>query len=129
MWLPKDERKTLSFYYQMTDAGSINYSYKSDETQSANKHQMPVETVKQINKRLRSLGLINTQIIDAREIKIELTPEGLQLGQKYNSRWSCIKLWYDEYIKGHPIWLIISFILGVLVTVLVNWLSSFFGAK
>lgn len=118
MWLKKDERTKLAFYYRETNAGSKRYSLKD-----ASDH------LKQINTRLRSLGLIKTQDPDARERLIELTPEGLQLGQKYNSFWSYIKLWYEEYIKNHPIWLIISFIGGVIATLLVNWLSSFFGAK
>ena len=91
MWLPKIERKTLSFYYQKTDAGagSITYSsdkptdlinYRSNETKSAKGHQITPQTIKEINKRLGSLGLIKAQNILAREIKIELTPEGVQLG-------------------------------------------------
>jgi len=119
MWLPKDERKTISFYYQKTDAGarSINYSsdkptdlinYLSNETKSAKGHQISPQTIKQINRRLRNSGLIKTQNIDAREIKIELTPEGLRLGQKFNSRIGTIGTWCTEYM-----WLFV--ILGAII--------------
>jgi DNA-binding MarR family transcriptional regulator len=123
MWLPKNERKTLSFYYQETDAGAGSITYFSDkptdlinhlsnETKSAKGHQITPQTIKEINRRLENLGLIKTQNILAREIKIELTPEGLRLGQKFNSLWLCSNLWYAEYIKNHWICVIISFIGG-----------------
>jgi uncharacterized membrane protein YwzB len=144
MWLPKDERKTLSFYYQKTDAGarSINYSsdeptdlinHLSNETKSAKGHQITPQTIKQINRRLKSLGLINPQDIGAREIKIELTPEGIHLGQICNSWWLLSKLWYEKYIKNHWIWVIVAFLAGIIGPRLVNWVLALFtkylGAK
>jgi hypothetical protein len=122
MWLPKDERKILSFYYQKTDAGSRSYSHISDESQPAQIPQISGEIVKQINKRLKSLGLIKTQIIDYREIKIELTREGLQLGRIYNSWWLSSKLWYDEYIKYHWICVIVGFLCGIISGLLIKLL-------
>ena len=128
MWLPKDERKTLSFYYQKTTdtgAGSITYfsdeptdliSYLSNETKSAKAHQITSQTIKQINRRLVSSGLIKTQNILAREIKIELTPEGLQLGQRFNSKTGTIAIWCTEYIW---LWVILSVIIGA-ITLLVT---------
>ena len=127
MWLPKDERKTLSFYYQKTDAGakSINYSsdkptdlinYLSNETKSGKGHQITSQTIKQINRRLGSSGLIKTQNIDAREIRIELTPERLQLGQRFNSKTGTIAIWCTEYIW---LWVILGVIIGA-ITLLVT---------
>ena len=138
MWLPKDERKTLSFYCQkITDTGarSIQQSsdeptdlinYLSNEIKSAKGHKITSQTIKKINRRLGNSGLIKIQNIDARERRIELTPEGLRLGQKFNSLWLCSNLWYAEYIKNHWIWVIISFLGGILATLLVQWFSRIF---
>jgi len=129
MWLPKDERKTLSFYYHKTDAGarSINYSsdkptdlinYLSNETKSAKCHQITSQTIKQINRRLGSSGLIKIEDIDAREVEIELTPEGLQLGQKFNSRIGTIGTWCTEYVWFFVVLGVIIGTITLLVTIL-----------
>ena len=131
MWLPKDERKTLSFYYQKTNAGAGSIKYSSDEptdlikhlsneAKSAKGHQITSQTIKQINRRLGSSGLIKTQNIGAREIRIELrielTPEGLQLGQRFNSKTGTIAIWCTEYIW---LWVILGVIIGT-ITLLVT---------
>ena len=128
MWLPKDERKTLSFYYQKTtDTGarSIQHfsdeptdliNYLSNETKSAKGHQITSQTIKQINRCLGSSGLIKIQNIGAREIRIELTPEGLQLGQRFNSKTGTIAIWCTEYIW---LWVILGVIIGA-ITLLVT---------
>jgi len=127
MWLPKDERKTLSFIYQKTDAGarSIRHfsdeptaliNYLSNETKSAKGHQITSQTIKQIYKRLGSKGLIKIKDIDATERMIELTPEGLQLGQRFNSKTGTIAIWCTEYIW---LWVILGVIIGA-ITLLVT---------
>jgi hypothetical protein len=71
----------------------------------------------------------NTQVY----FLVTLTPEGCDLGRKYNCWWTRSKLWYDEYIKGHWIWLFICFIVGGIITQLINWLWAYLlkipGAK
>jgi hypothetical protein len=61
-------------------------------------------------------------------LAISLTINGYDLGRKYNSPWVCIKLWYEQYIKNHPIILLIvsliSYIAGIISMLLVNWLSK-----
>ena len=127
MWLPKDERKTLSFYYQKTDAGAGSTQYSSDkptdlinylsnEIKSAKAHQITSQTVKQISRRLRSSGLIATQNIRARQIRIDLTPEGLQLGRKFNTKTGTIVIWCTEYIW---LWVVLGVIIGA-ITLLVT---------
>ena len=110
MWLKKDERKTLSFYYQkITDTGARSIQQSSDKptglikhlsnkTKSAKGHEITSQTIKQINRLLESRGLIKIQNIDARARRIELTPEGLQLGQRFNSKTGTIAIWCTEYI-------------------------------
>jgi hypothetical protein len=55
------------------------------------------------------------------EVRILLA--GWDLGDKYMSWWSRGGLWFREY-KDHWVWLIVSFLGGVLGTLLVQWLSD-----
>jgi hypothetical protein len=139
MWLPKDERETLAFYYQKTAAGSTAYSYKeptelisylSNKTKLTKAPPITSQAADQMTCFLMNSGLIKIDIIPLSAARmVRLTPEGIRLGQKYNSWWSRSNLWYEEHLKNHWIWLIISFIGGIIIGLLVNWLSSFFGAK
>lgn len=49
---------------------------------------------------------------------------GWDLGNKYLSYWARTGLWYNDKIRHHWIWLIISFVGGVLGALAVQWLSS-----
>lgn len=62
-------------------------------------------------------------------VGITLTLDGYDLGREYNYWWTRSKLWYDEYIKGHWIWLFICFIVGGVITQLINYLLKTLGAK
>jgi hypothetical protein len=119
MWLPKNERETLVFYYQKRVAGSSSFPCKEPMDES-------------IDRYLRERGLIETDVLAGKKL-VSLTSEGFCLGQKYNSWWSRSNLWYSEYIKNHWIWLILSFLGGVISGLLIKWLSAFFietpGAK
>jgi hypothetical protein len=59
-------------------------------------------------------------------LTISLTISGYDLGRKYNCWWTRSKLWYDEYIKNHWIWLFICFIVGGVIIQLINWLWAYF---
>jgi len=54
---------------------------------------------------------------------ISLSIKGYDLGRKYSSWWTRSGLWFAEY-KNHWIWIIISFLGGVLGALLINWLSK-----
>jgi hypothetical protein len=54
---------------------------------------------------------------------IILKLEGYDLGRKYSSWWTRSGLCFAEY-KNHWIWIIISFLGGVLGALLINWLSK-----
>lgn len=112
MWLQKNERKTLAFYYQNFLAGMSSFPCKE-----------PMD--ERVDRRLRDHGLIVTDIVNGphAHMRVSLTPEGIRLGQIYNSWWLRSNLWYAEYIKNHWIWIIVSFLAGILGGVLVNWLS------
>lgn len=54
--------------------------------------------------------------------KISLSIRAFDLGRQYSNKWDTSWLWFKEY-KDHWIWLIISFIGGVLGAIFVNVLS------
>jgi hypothetical protein len=133
MWLPKNESRTLLFYYQKTDAGSKAYSYHepteqisylSNITKSDKYPQITPQIIEQITTRLGNLGLIQIHILPCSPIErlIILTPNGLQLGRKYSSWWLRSNLWYEEHLKNHWIWVIIGFLGGVISGLLIKWL-------
>jgi hypothetical protein len=123
MGLPKDERKTLAFYYQNFLAGKSSFKCKE-----------PMDEV--VDRHLRDRGLIKVDIdflATTKLSQISLTPEGIRLGQKYNSWWLRSNLWYEEHLKNHWIWVIIGFLGGVISGLLIKWLATFLietpGAK
>ena len=119
MWLPKNEEETLVFYYRQFAAGKIPLQTKDPWDEK-------------LHFRLGNRGLISINAITYR-LLITLTPEGIRLGQIYNSWWLRSNLWYAEHIKNHWIWLFICFIVGGVITQLINCLLDYLlkapGAK
>jgi len=109
MWLPKDEKETLVFYYRQFAAGKIPPTPKQPLDEG-------------VHSRLNHRNLIDITYVNHRPL-VTLTPEGIRLGQIYNSWWLRSNLWYAEHIKNHWIWLIVSFFGGVVGGLLINWLS------
>jgi len=97
MGIQKDEIKTLVFYYQKWVAGSSSFPCKK-----------PMD--ERLDRRLRDQGLIKLDIITG-EMMVGLTPEGLRLGQKYNSKIGTITIWCTEYIW---LWVILGAIIGAI---------------
>ena len=56
-------------------------------------------------------------------LRVQLSLEGYDLGRKYASWFDWSGLWFAEY-KNHWIWIIISFLGGVIGALLINWLST-----
>lgn len=56
------------------------------------------------------------------QIEVELTQEAINLGRKYSSWWFRSNLWYAEYIKNTWIWLVVSFVSGIIATLLAQLL-------
>jgi hypothetical protein len=54
---------------------------------------------------------------------VSLTIDGYDLGRKYSSCWTRSGLWFKEY-KDHWIWIIISFLGGIIGGLFINWLSK-----
>lgn len=114
MWLPKDERETLTFYYQQWVAVGSSFLRRK-----------PID--EGVDRRLRDRGLIITDIsLSENDIRVSLTSEGRRLGKIYSHSFLVYSgLWFAEY-KDHWFWLILSFLGGVIGALLVNWLSSLF---
>lgn len=158
MWLPKDERLLLRNYFVKIGEFGMQHEFSSDDLlgfikSKVTSHPTPsaddpqdVKGIKALgkdldriiiaNKALEKRGLItspNLVLRPSEPTTISLTITGYDLGRKYNSRWLRIKLWYAEYIKDHPIWVIVGFLCGVISTLLINWLSTYLqrtpGAK
>jgi hypothetical protein len=114
MWLPKDERRRLAFYYHKWVGGSSSFPF-----------ERPFDEAVHLHLRDRRLIVLDLNIAGGR---LSLTPEGISLGQKYNSWWSRSNLWYTEYIKHHWICVVGSFLTGIvsgiLATLLVQLLSG-----
>ncbi len=109
MWLPKNEKETLAFYYQNFLAGKSSFPYKK-----------PFDDRTHIC--LRDQDLI---IFDIEMGLVSLTRKGIELGHIYNSWWSRSNLWYTEYIKHHWICVIASFLCGIISGLLIKWLATF----
>lgn len=111
MWLPKDEKETLLFYYRQFAVGKIPIQTKNPWNEG-------------VHFSLSHRGLINITAVPS-ALFITLTPEGILLGQKYNSWWLRSNLWYEEHLKNHWIWVIIGFLGGVISGLLIKWLATF----
>jgi hypothetical protein len=158
MWLPKDERRLLSYYYQQISKVETNQAFEIKDLIKAlkrkqvkppkTKREIILETynlLENVNNLLSSRGLITWENLDSNSIsvarfcdhptsqklfedttvnlRIKLTIEGYDLGRKYNSWWDRSGLWFAEN-KDHWFWLIVSFLGGIICTLVVNWLSK-----
>ena len=158
MWLPKDERKLLSFYWrrinkvetrQRFEMGDLINTLGKRELSAQSKTNREIilysyDTLESVNNLLSQRDLIKWENLDPESISaarfydhptlqelfentkvdlcITLTIKGYDLGRKYSSWWDCSGLWFSEY-RNHWMWVIVSFLGGVLGALLVNWLS------
>lgn len=80
-------------------------------------------TIESVNNRLRERGLIEFHECGTGFYSVKLKLAGWDLGDKYSSWWSRNVLWFREY-KDHWIWIIVSFLGGIVGALLINWLSK-----
>lgn len=82
------------------------------------------KNIKKANQRLEERGLIKLRRNHPGTMMgITLKIEGYDLGRKYSSWWTRSGLWFEEY-KHHWIWIIVSFLVGIIGGLLINWLSK-----
>ena len=133
IWLPKDERKLLKYYYgEEEERGeTLRFSmhkladvlgFKGNNESALKAGEYP-NRVLNTNNNLKERGLINYFNYEHPNIDVKLSLKGWDLGRKYNSCLIKSGLWFAEY-KHHWIWLIVSFLGGIIGALLVNWLSN-----
>ena len=125
MWLPKDERKVLVYYYKELHESGVEtrgqvFLSKLEKCLSKNNKRNRVKIASKMLKQRDLLDFFNDQ---NEAVTVQLNLEGYDLGRKYSSWWTRSGLWFAEY-KNHWIWLIISFLGGVIGGLLINWLSK-----
>lgn len=159
MWLPKDERKLLSYYYRQINKVETDQKFeiidlikalRKKERSGPPKTKREIildsyNTLESVNNLLNQRDLIKWKNLDPKSIIaaysfdhptsqelfentkvnlcITLTIKGYDLGRKYSSWWTRSGLWFAEY-KNHWIWLIVSFLGGVIGGLLINWMSK-----
>jgi hypothetical protein len=70
--------------------------------------------------------------LDNDRIKVSFTKKGFDLSKEYSGVWGYIRLWYNAYIRNHPIIItagfIVVFILGIVSTIvtqiILKWLTN-----
>ena len=134
MWLPKEERKLLKRYYNESKNTRETFEIGFPEVMkilgfNENKASAPAtnemfDIALNANAILKDRELIyfEHEQEDLSKFKISLTLKGYDLGRKYISWWTRSGLWFAEY-KNHWIWLIVSFLGGIIGGLLINWLS------
>lgn len=139
MWLPRDERKLLACYFRDLGAPDKFKKYKnvSKRAIAANRNLnqrglihfqeiTPDSTYKVYHEPTEGdlANLLADTEVDENPSKcfISLTLNGFDLGRKYSCWFTRTGLAYEEY-KKHWIWLIVSFLLGILATLIVSWLT------
>ena len=119
MWLPKDEREVLIYYYKKLHESGVEtrgqfFLSELEKCLSGKDKRNRVKIASKILKRRNLLDFYNDQH-DA--VTVQLSLEGFDLGRKYSSIPHTILLWCNEYKVWIILGLIISFV-SVLVMIL-----------
>ncbi|MBA7477200.1 hypothetical protein ES707_12602 [subsurface metagenome] len=133
MWLPKDERLLLALYFRKIGKPDEQETFKDNDDMKAlgwEESKSNDDYDKQYTNRvwnaddiLKKRGFLDVLNRDIGEKTISLTIRGHDLGRKYNSWWIRSRLWFAEY-KHHWIWLIVSFLGGMIGALIINCLSK-----
>jgi hypothetical protein len=132
MWLPKIERDLLAYYYNKMNKPNERETLSLQQITESVFCKEPdkiVDVVLAANERLKERGFIKIKEISSvqdafnNNIEMELTLQGWDLGRKYSHWFDSGCLWFAEY-KNHWLWVILSFLGGIIGGVLVNWLSK-----
>jgi hypothetical protein len=127
MWLPKDERRLLTYYYkELKQPGVKGRFFLNDLTKCLGKQIDTHNRARITNQMLDKRRLINLMPPQGDAVTLSLTLTSCDLGRKYKSPWVRSGLWFAEY-KDHWFWLVVSFLGGIIGALLVNWLSKISG--
>ena len=150
MWLPKDEWRLLAGYFRNIGSPESSEVYKLSEltrllpyraptirtyekgsenvaeatTVSIARYVQESRRVENANNVLQERGLIKLTPHEGEGgvFVIKLTLAGYDLGRRYAKWFDRTGLWFQKW-RNHWIWLIVSFLGGVLGALVVQWLS------
>jgi len=122
IWLPKDERELLKYYYGKEKERGETLSSLMHElaevlgfkgnNESALKAEEYPNRVLNTNIDFKERGLINYFSYEHPKIDVKLTRKGRDLGKKYSSKLSTSYLWCEEHK-------LILTIIGLILTLLI----------
>ena len=132
MWLPKDVRILLTYYYSQAGGACVCQrdpidlmnalcQRKKQKCKEIQKSKQVNETyVMNLLKSLQKHGFIEyVKIVrDTGQIEVKLTQEAINLGKKYSSKISTFGVWFTEYLW---FWVVLSVVIsaiGVLIAIL-----------
>ena len=133
IWLPKDERKLLKYYYgEEEERGeTLRFSmhklvevlgFKGNNESALKAGEYP-NRVLNTNIDLKNRGLINYFSYEHPKIDVKLTLKGYDLGRKYSSIPHTILLCCNEY----KVWIILGSMIGlagIIVSILIAILKD-----
>ena len=124
-WMIKQTACKVKGYFDTSTAADENSKSNNLTRKAVKKHIEYDKRLKIANTALEKRKLIRMQKHECCDdvAGIDLTIEGYDLGRKYSSWWTRSGLWFAEY-KNHWIWLIVSFVGGIIGALLINWLSK-----
>jgi hypothetical protein len=129
MWLPKDERKLLALYFRVIGKPDerVTFSNSDEDSDKFEKtlgwkggqegSRSYVQRVRHAEEMLEKRGLLDVLEREIWEKTVSLSVQGYDLGRKYSPWWIRTGLWFAEY-KHHWFWLIVSFLSGIIATLL-----------
>lgn len=125
MWLPEEERKVLIHYYKKLHESGVETrgQFFLSELEKCLSEKDKRNRVKIASKMLKQRDLLDFFNDQNEAVTVQLSLEGYDLGRKYSSWWTRSGLWFAEY-KNHWIWLIVSFLGGIIGGLLINWMSK-----
>lgn len=117
MWLPKDERNVLAYYYKELHESGVKtrgqiFLSKLEKCLSKNNKRNRVKIASKMLKQRDLLDFFNDQ---NEAVTVQLSLDGYDLGRKYSSRLGTAWVWCNEY----KIWIILGVVIGA-ITLLVT---------
>ena len=123
IWLPRDERKVLIYYYKKLQESGVEtrgqfFLSELENCLSGNDKRNRVKIASKMLKRRNLLDFYNDQV-DA--VTVQLSLEGFDLGRKYSSTLGTVWVWCNEY----KLWIILGVIIGF-ITLVVSIIAAIF---
>lgn len=121
--LPKEERKMLICVRDCS-----RKDLPGDVIRFESKKLTPAQRAAVV--RLRERGLLShPQITPGGVTAVYLTVSGRDLADKYASSWHFSKILYQEYLTGHPIWLVIAGVITFMLGIAAGLALAFLQAR